>query len=119
MENGKNNSRKLGFAGLAFIAAAMLLTPLNEGVFLFIKKILLVLGYALCMASTVSILMGKRVGLRHLSASIFSDAGLVGLLAFQVIGGLLACVILDGSYFVLFFVGACCGALAWWLLAKK
>ncbi|WP_147473477.1 hypothetical protein [Allofranklinella schreckenbergeri] len=116
--NGKK-SKKIGLAGLALIAAAILLTPLNEGTFLFIKRFLLVAGYLLCIASTIFTLIDKRVELKNLISRVFHEAGFAGLLVFQMAGGLIACLIFDGSYFALFFGGACCGSLAWWLLAKK
>ncbi|MDO4694273.1 MAG: hypothetical protein Q4A62_06565 [Eikenella sp.] len=119
MKNRKNHARNLGYVGLAFMAVALLLTSWNEGVLFHIKRLLLVSGFVLLVASSIFTLLGKRAEFIHSISSIFSDARLVRLLIFQIIGGLLACVMLDGSYFVLFFVGACGGSLVWWLLAKK
>ncbi len=119
MENGKNKLISLQFLGIALIAVGFVLTPLNDGFFLFIKRALFVVGYVLCMVSGVFYLIQKRGQFADFLSGIFHDSRLVGLFVFQVIGGLIACVILDGSYFVLFFGGACFGSLVWLLFAKK
>lgn len=119
MKNDEKKSINLGFLGIALIGVGFLLVPFNTGFLSFIKKALFVVGYILCMASAVRTLIGRRAEFVDFFSGILSDSRFIWLFVFQVIGGLIACVVFDGSYFILFFAGACSGTLAWWLFAKK
>ena len=113
-----DNPQGVGVFGFLLTLVALALTPLNHDFFLFVKRVLLVAGVALCMASAAVSLFSDRVhwmdGLRDWS----NQGRMTGLFLLQLVFALAGVLLFDGGVFYGLFAGACCGSVIWLVIFR-